>query len=152
MKFTRNEAIARGQKYYTGVRPCKHCGSLEKYVKGQDCRPCNIKRNKHKLHNKKIIGKYKTKDKAEKRQKNWRKNNPIKYIRQWCINNHKDIMPENANKRKIQVIYIKCYIKTQRTGIPHEVDHIIPIQKGGIHHEDNLQILTAEQNRIKGTT
>tara|TARA_B100001996_G_scaffold85449_1_gene63084 strand:- start:413 stop:709 length:297 start_codon:yes stop_codon:yes gene_type:complete len=94
---------------------------------------------------------YKSPERATAGRKNWRRNNPIKYIRQWCIDNNKDIMPENANKRKIQAIYIKSYIKTQRTGIEHEVDHIIPIQKGGLHHQDNLQILTREQNRLKGT-
>ena len=34
--------------------------------------------------------------------------------------------------------------------IPHEVDHIIPICKGGLHHPDNLQILTMKENREKG--
>ncbi len=39
---------------------------------------------------------------------------------------------------------------TSETGIPHEVDHIIPISKGGLHHQDNLQILTQQENRKKG--
>jgi len=38
---------------------------------------------------------------------------------------------------------------TEETGIPHEVYHIIPISKGGKHHENNLQILTATENRKK---
>jgi 5-methylcytosine-specific restriction endonuclease McrA len=29
------------------------------------------------------------------------------------------------------------------------VDHIQPIAKGGLHHPDNLQILTMEENRKK---
>jgi len=36
------------------------------------------------------------------------------------------------------------------TGIQHHVDHIIPLSKGGLHHPDNLQILTAEENLKKG--
>ena len=32
----------------------------------------------------------------------------------------------------------------------HEVDHIIPLSKGGKHHEDNLQYLIAIENRRKG--
>ena len=32
----------------------------------------------------------------------------------------------------------------------YEVDHIIPISKGGLHHEDNLQYLTISENRRKG--
>lgn len=31
----------------------------------------------------------------------------------------------------------------------YEVDHIIPLSKGGLHHQDNLQYLTAEENRRK---
>lgn len=32
----------------------------------------------------------------------------------------------------------------------YHVDHIIPISKGGLHHEDNLQYLTPHENRSKG--
>jgi len=29
------------------------------------------------------------------------------------------------------------------------VDHVIPVAKGGLHHPDNLQIITAEDNLKK---
>jgi 5-methylcytosine-specific restriction endonuclease McrA len=48
-----------------------------------------------------------------------------------------------ANKEKIKQIYENC-----PTG--YEVDHIIPLSKGGLHHEDNLQYLTITENRSKG--
>jgi hypothetical protein len=32
----------------------------------------------------------------------------------------------------------------------YEVDHITPLAKGGLHHQDNLQYLTLTENRIKG--
>jgi len=147
--ITRNEAIAQGQKWYNGSA-CKHCGSTKKYVKGYSCMPCNLKRNLHKLYDRKIIGKYKTPEKEKARLNRWRKNNPIEYIKQWCIDNNKDIMPKDADVKKIQEIYIKCHHKTQDTGIVHEVDHIVPIAKGGVHHHKNLQILTREENRKKG--
>ena len=38
---------------------------------------------------------------------------------------------------------------TRETGTPHEVDHIIPIAKGGLHCQTNLQVLTAKENREK---
>ena len=49
----------------------------------------------------------------------------------------------NANKEKIKQIYENC-------PEGHEVDHIIPLSKGGLHHEDNLQYLTIAENRSKG--
>ena len=32
----------------------------------------------------------------------------------------------------------------------YEVDHIIPLSRGGLHHQDNLQYLRKEDNRKKG--
>ena len=39
---------------------------------------------------------------------------------------------------------------TRETGVPHHVDHIIPIAKGGLHCQTNLQVLTARENQEKG--
>jgi len=55
-----------------------------------------------------------------------------------------------GDKQKIRLIYEECYRITQETGIPHHVDHIIPLALGGLHHPSNLQILTAEENWKKG--
>jgi 5-methylcytosine-specific restriction endonuclease McrA len=38
---------------------------------------------------------------------------------------------------------------TESTGIPHEVDHIWPISKGGPHLPWNLRVITREENRSK---
>ena len=59
-----------------------------------------------------------------------------------------DLNQDEVNK--ILTIYEECSKISCETGIPHEVDHIIPICKGGLHHPDNLQILTMEENRKKG--
>ena len=61
-------------------------------------------------------------------------------------------MPKDADRTKIKEIYLKCREMTKSTGIPHQVDHIIPRSKGGLHHQDNLQILTREENRRKGNS
>jgi len=62
-----------------------------------------------------------------------------------------DAFDETANQQKINKIYCEAKRLTEETGIPHEVDHIIPISKGGKHHEDNLQIITMSENRKKHT-
>lgn len=38
------------------------------------------------------------------------------------------------------------------TGIKYQVDHIVPLDAGGLHMPDNLQIITEEQNKSKGST
>lgn len=48
-----------------------------------------------------------------------------------------------ADKEKIKEIYLNC-------PAGYEVDHIVPLSLGGLHHEDNLQYLTIEENRRKG--
>jgi len=50
--------------------------------------------------------------------------------------------PPDADLKLMQKIYENC-------PEGYEVDHIIPISKGGLHHQDNLQYLTKEQNRSK---
>ena len=58
---------------------------------------------------------------------------------------------QKSDKDRIIRIYERCRMLTEITGIQHHVDHIIPISKGGQHHPDNLQILTAEENLKKGS-
>ena len=51
--------------------------------------------------------------------------------------------PADADRKLIQEIYKNC-------PEGHEVDHIVPISKGGLHHQDNLQYLTPTDNKRKG--
>ena len=55
----------------------------------------------------------------------------------------KNQTPPDADMSKIKEIYLNC-------PEGYEVDHIIPISKGGLHHQDNLQYLTIFENRSKG--
>ena len=41
---------------------------------------------------------------------------------------------------------------TKQTGIPHHLDHIHPLSKGGEHSPFNLQIITKEENLAKSDT
>jgi 5-methylcytosine-specific restriction endonuclease McrA len=54
----------------------------------------------------------------------------------------KNQTPPDANRKAIQEFYDKC-----PSG--HEVDHIVPISKGGLHTLSNLQYLTISDNRKK---
>jgi len=57
-----------------------------------------------------------------------------------------------ADKKKIKAFYIRAAYLTEKTGIQHEVDHIIPLQGkliSGLHVENNMQILTKSENSAK---
>ena len=134
--MNRKEAKSKGLKTYTG-KPCVTCGSTERYIKGCDCKICKVKQYSKNLYNHKLMAPYR---------------GPEKRLKQNAISNFKHIMPKDADRTKIKEIYLKCREITKSTGIPHQVDHIIPRSKGGLHHQDNLQILTREENRRKGNS
>ena len=74
----------------------------------------------------------------------WKKRNPGKVrhytaLRRMRIKNQ---IPKNADLKEIKNFYQSC-----PTGM--EVDHIIPVSKGGLHCISNLQYLTPEENRRK---
>lgn len=50
--------------------------------------------------------------------------------------------PVDADREKIKAFYAAC-------PDGHEVDHVIPISRGGLHHQDNLQYLPMLDNRRK---
>ena len=59
--------------------------------------------------------------------------------------------PEDLEK--IEWFYREAKRLFKETGIPHHVDHIIPLQGkyvSGLHVPTNLQILTASENSTKG--
>lgn len=57
-----------------------------------------------------------------------------------------------ANTAKINAIYHEAILRSKKTGIKHQVDHIYPLQSGymcGLHIETNLQILPSSVNKSK---
>ena len=64
----------------------------------------------------------------------------------------KNATPAWADMKKIKEFYVEAQTLTRSTGIVHEVDHIVPIQGRlvcGLHVENNLRVLTRDDNRAK---
>lgn len=60
--------------------------------------------------------------------------------------------PGWANQERILEIYAEARRIQEETGIPHQIDHVTPLQSPfvtGLHCEANLQVLTAEENARK---
>jgi hypothetical protein len=61
--------------------------------------------------------------------------------------------PSWADRKQILMFYKTASRVSAQTGIPHEVDHIVPLRgKGvcGLHVPYNLQVITADANLRKG--
>jgi hypothetical protein len=55
-------------------------------------------------------------------------------------------------RAEIEAVYVLCAERTRVTGIPHAVDHILPLQGrtvSGLHIAANLQIILASENCSK---
>ena len=55
-----------------------------------------------------------------------------------------------AEELQVKAIYHLRYTLTRETGVEYHVDHRIPLKHGGLHHPDNLWVITAEENMRKG--
>jgi hypothetical protein len=58
-----------------------------------------------------------------------------------------------ADQELIGLHYLWAQWYTEQTGVPHHVDHVIPLQGdlvSGLHVETNLQVVPAEFNHSKG--
>lgn len=51
-------------------------------------------------------------------------------------------IPEDSDMLLVKLIFKYC-------PVGYEVDHIIPVSKGGLHHQDNFQYLTSLENKRK---
>lgn len=152
-------------KYYTG-KPCKKNHLCSRYVSNWACVQCHDQNTKHwKNDNReKVLSQYREyhNDNRERRNKEasirtakHQKDKPWL----WAANKAKRkaqkrlATPSFADNEKIKLIYKQCLEITNSTGIPHHVDHIVPLisdEVCGLHVEWNLQILPASENAVKG--
>lgn len=139
----RKSALSNSGTLYHGT-PCKKCGNTIRRVYNHACRECAQQASREYMQ--------RNKDRQKEYIKEWQRKNKH-HLNAACSKYRAKVReqtPNNADQRAILAIYEECRRITEETGILHHVDHIHPISKGGLHHQDNLQILTATDNIRKG--
>lgn len=83
------------------------------------------------------------------------------YNKNWSMKNQdrKNIIRSRYKAKKLKAIpemsaeewnkIETIYSKSQKLGTDYQVDHIVPLSKGGLHHPDNLQIIPTIENLKK---
>ena len=120
---------------------------------GYSCRDCKNAQNKnhydnnkedHYARNRRVLAARKARDPAWANAWNvWKKMKAAKRVAPW------------AKFSDTVCFYREAHELTARTGIQHEVDHIIPLRSkavSGLHCVENLQVLTAAANNAKGAS
>lgn len=146
----------KGQEWFTKSRK----RSAAKYYDNNK-EKIKVGRKKYNLENKEKISSKnkrlyrKNKEKKLLQNKRWKAKN--KYLLSFYAAKRRHAIslatPKWANMDLIKSIYIKCSEVCKDTGVPHHVDHIVPINGDsvcGLHVENNLQIITATENMSKG--
>lgn len=96
-------------------------------------------------------------DKHRARVATWRKSN-MGYVLAYNAFRHAEKLKRTPlwltenEKDQIKAIYAEARRLTKTTGMPHHVDHILPLQGelvSGLHVPNNLQILTETENCSK---
>lgn len=145
--ISRKEAISKNLKRYFTGKSCKRGHISERLVSDRQCITCSI-------HKSMILEKKNPNRKKDRHTKeSYARRADFFYER--CAYRRafkKQATPKWANRSEIVKIYKECRNLSRTTGIPHHVDHIIPLQNKlvcGLHVHWNLQILTATENISK---
>jgi len=100
-------------------------------------------------------------EKMAKAHKTWVKNNPAKALERTAtrraVKKQAVFVGADAEFYKffMEEIYALSSLRTQLTGVEHQVDHIVPLNHAkvcGLHTPNNLQIITATENHKKYNT
>jgi 5-methylcytosine-specific restriction endonuclease McrA len=130
------------RKYFGPSCLCKQCSSILAYFRNKKNPErkreiCNRSREKNRQKVREYNRRYR-KERSDLVLANTRKR---QLTTRGCI-------PEDANLNNIKMFYTVAK-QMSESGCKYEVDHIIPISRGGLHHENNLQILPEHINRQK---
>lgn len=174
--ISRDDAKTQGlSRFYTGV-PCVRGHRAPRFVSSKACIICaRENQSKWDARNPDKLRQYTTaydnanRERRQQAARNYRKHNPeaangatSRYRKRnpGLVNAHcsayrarqLSATPSWLNAKDFESIYTKAKEMTLQTGVPHHVDHIVPLKHDlvcGLHVPWNLQIITATANQRK---
>jgi 5-methylcytosine-specific restriction endonuclease McrA len=139
-RMTRARAEELGLHRYTALDPCKKCGGFKyklsyrkRFLNGKTEQSCVLCARIYRQNNPDKINAARARGRAAKKAATPR----------WLTREH---------HQQIRALYKQAYDLTCSTGIPHQVDHIIPLTHDfvtGLHVPWNLRVITASANASK---
>lgn len=159
--LSRVEARIMGEPYYYTGKPCKYGHYAIRSLLHGECSECHRNRA---LVDRTINPEANRKNAKELRKANpesnrarvaaWKKAFPEKVAANTAARDKRvrDASPSWASREAINDVYQRARMLTATTGIPHVVDHIVPLRSKlvcGLHCEFNLEVITAEDNLKK---
>lgn len=130
--------IAGVPQYFTG-KSCGRDHTAPRFRSSRDCVMCDGE-NGRSLHQREWFRSYRRPYEANRRALK------LEATPTWLTPAHFDAMRST---------YDEAALLTRETGIPHQVDHIIPLRHAlvcGLHVPWNLQVLTASTNKSKNNS
>ena len=156
------------------MKKCCHCHETKPYSEFHSskahggyaprCKPCAIDvASSWYFANKERKRAYDAKRRKDKRHlfrgasKRWRDSNPQKKNADTNSRRRrlKECMPKWMSPSLMKCFYEQAQRVTQCTGVPHHVDHVIPLhgrKVSGLHVPWNLQVIPAFKNLSKGNS
>ena len=146
---TRKAAREIGAVRYNTGKPCARGHLADRYTKSSICVQCS--KESQQARRNKTPGKEANRlSQRELRQNVFYKAELLEASRRHQVPAAQ--IPPHYDKFECRAVYLDAVIKTRDTGVPHEVDHIIPLSGGGFHSAENLQVLTRAENAKKRLT
>lgn len=160
MPKTRTEAIAAGSTYYYTGKRCMHGHLSPRFTSSRACKECiyarNRARSKEGYWTNYGDDKYRRK-KREYAKSHYRKNRDMyeeRGLKRRQVIRQASVYTKEGHKQ-VKLKYLEAQRLSLETGVEYVVDHIVPVRHplvSGLHTDANLQVITAEENRIKGNS
>lgn len=154
MKPRQKAALKGNVLYFTG-KPCKHGHITQRRTVNGCCTDCEEVKNNSKQR-KEYMSAYAVEKRSKLREiaSRWQKNNKGKVNAVTAERHASKLLRTPSWLTKEEKQRIRCYyqlsaMRTRESGIPWNVDHIIPLQGenvSGLHVPWNLQVIPASDN------